>query len=102
MLDNTSHLLIIRQKAAEPGLRKLIIDIILTIVRYWAINFRQKMFNQRIGEISGRRGIIGGRGIVLYCFRYFQCKALALAVILRCVSPMSDFSLRSYERFKKR
>ena len=36
------------------------------------------------------------------CFRYFQCKALALAVILRCVSPMSDFSLRSYERFKKK
>ena len=36
------------------------------------------------------------------CFRDFQCKALALAVILRCVSPMSDFSLRSYERFKKK
>ena len=61
MLDKTSHLFIIRQTAAEQGLRKLIIDIILTIVWYWVINFLKKMFKNATGWSHGvRKAFLGG------------------------------------------
>ena len=68
MLDKTSHLLIIRQTAAEQGLRKLIIDIILTIVWYWVINFLKKMFKNATGWSHGvRKAFLGGWRQAQWC-----------------------------------
>ena len=57
----------------------------------------------KFDKIDGGGEFGGGRGS-LYCkccSWCFKCKALALAVILRCVSPMCHLLSQSYERFKK-